>query len=148
MKTEYLVKHQINFTFTDFLMSYVLSWLRFQQCFLMFGDKFFAESTEQQRILQIWIGKTRLSVPFNQFHRRKCFFACERYFKTKYNSERLFIVLGNFHVVRIPRNESHQKHQGWTEGKSFKLRFQYWICFEANDFHLVCYWHFHILLFQ
>jgi len=53
MKTEYLVKHQINFTFTDFLMSYVLSWLRFQQCFLMFGDKFFAESTEQQRILQI-----------------------------------------------------------------------------------------------
>jgi len=68
-------------------------------------------STEQQIIFQISIGKARHRFAFNQFHGQKCFFACERYFKTKYNSEQIFVVLGNFDVVRIARNESHQKHE-------------------------------------
>jgi len=27
----------------------------------------------------------------------------------------------------------------WTDGKSFKLLFKYLICFEVNDFPLVCH---------
>jgi len=52
------------------------------------GGKFFTESTEQQIIFQIWIGKARLRFAFNQFHGQKCFFVYERYFKTKYNSSK------------------------------------------------------------
>jgi len=52
------------------------------------GGKLFSESTEQQIIFQIGIGKARLRFDFNQFHGQKCFFACERYFKTKYNSSK------------------------------------------------------------
>ena len=52
------------------------------------GGKLFTDCTEQQIIFQILIGKARLRFAFNQFHGQKCFFACERYFKTKYNSSK------------------------------------------------------------
>ena len=72
------------------------------------------------------IGKARLRFAFNQFHGQKCFFACERYFKTKYNSEQIRSS-GKF-----SRGKDRQK---WITSettasrlkKSFKLRFQYWI---------------------
>jgi len=34
-----------------------------------------------------------------------------------------FVVLGNFHVVRIARNESHQKHQGVDWRKVLQITF-------------------------
>jgi len=52
------------------------------------GDKLFTESTEQQILFQILIGQARLRFGFNKFHGQKCFFASERYFKTKYNSSK------------------------------------------------------------
>jgi len=53
------------------------------------GGKLFTKSNEQQIIFRIWIGKAGLRFAFNHFHGQKCFFACERYFKTKYNSEQI-----------------------------------------------------------
>jgi len=52
------------------------------------GGKLFTESTGQEIIFQIWVGMARLRFAFDQFHGQKCFFASERYFKTKYNSSK------------------------------------------------------------
>jgi len=78
MQMEYLVTQQINFTFTNILMTHLNTelrlissifqclefcyWLRLLQIWL--------------RLLQIWISQARPRFTFIQFHGRKCLFAC------------------------------------------------------------------------
>ena len=121
------------------------------------GGKLFTESNEQQIILKVNCLLRAISSEFESVRRIFALllitFMDKNAFShvnviSKWNITRAnFRSSGKFKVVRSPEMNHIRNTRDWTEGTSFKLRFQYWICFEVNDFPLVRYWHFHILLF-
>jgi len=64
---------------------------------------------------------------------KKIVFAYARSSESTYNSERIFLVLGNFYRVRIARSTNFRNTQ---DCRKLKVHFHCWSCFEVHEYHL------------
>ena len=86
------------------------------------GGKLFTESNEQQIILKVNCLLRAMSSEFESVRRVFALLLITFMDKNAFTHVNViskrditlskFVVLGNFDVVRVARNESHQKHQG------------------------------------
>jgi len=86
------------------------------------GGKLFTESNEQQIILKVNCLLRAISSEFESVRRVFALLLITFMDKNAFTHVNViskrditlskFVVLGNFDVVRVARNESHQKHQG------------------------------------